>query len=387
MAGRLPRGVERVPLPGCTVLPGLIDAHVHFCDWMRPGFLAAGVTTVRDTGNDAEWILDRKRFAQQNPLESPDILCCGPLMDGPQPHWPIMGRGHADRVAMRDSVTSLIQSGVDAIKLYVNIEREQVTAAVRAAHRRGVHVLAHLGRFTAQEAVRMGVNEIEHLTGCELAWTETEAKSLEKLSRRLLAKGIVMCPTLVVWDRLGRVCEPAFACDSRLEWVHPAFRKAWDYYPTRSGGVAPRLDLQRRVPAMKRSLAMMQERGIPIIAGSDSPFPWLVPGFSLHDELALMVDAGIKSLDALKAATSQAARVLRIDKDVGTVERGKRADLIAVEGDPTQDITAVTRVRQVFRRGVPLSQDALRRAARRLFQQPPDDPVSRAILSFVGKYL
>jgi imidazolonepropionase-like amidohydrolase len=100
-----------------------------------------------------------------------------------------------------------------------------------------------------------------------------------------------------------------------------------------------------------------------------------------------MMDGGIEPVDALRAATSQAAKVLRIDKDVGTVEAGKRADLVAVEGDPTRDIAAIARVRQVVRRGVSLSADTLRRAARRLHKRPPDDPVSRAILSFVGKYL
>lgn len=383
--GRLPRGVERIPLPGCTLIPGLIDAHVHFCDWMRPAFLAAGVTTIRDTGNSPDWILARKRYAEKHPSRSPDILCCGPLMDGPQAHWPIMGRAHADAAEMAESVLGLIESGVDAVKIYVNIEREQLRAAVETAHLHGARVLAHLGQFSAEQAIEAGVDEIEHLSGC--SHTFRDGVKLDKLCELARSKGTVMCPTLVVWDRLGRVCEPAFLHDRRLEWVHPVFRHAWQHYPSRYQSVVARLALQQSVVGMKICISAMQRRGVPIIAGTDSPFPWLVPGFSLHDELALMVDGGLKPIDALKAATGQAAKALRINRRVGTVKPGKVADLVAVEGDPTQDITAIARVRQVIRRGVPLSLTSLRRAAKRLQRRPADGPIDRAILGHVNRFL
>jgi len=383
--GRLPGGVERIPLPGCTLIPGLIDAHVHFCDWMRPAFLAAGVTTIRDTGNDAGWVLARRRYAEKYPSRSPDILCCGPLMDGPQAHWPIMGRAHADADQMAESVLGLVESGVDAIKIYVNVEREQMRAAVETAHAHGVRVLAHLVQFSAEEAIKAGVDEIEHLSGCNPVFRD--GAKLDKLCELVLSKGTVMCPTLVVWDRLGRVSEPSFPHDRRLEWVHPDFQHAWRHYPIRSQSVVARLDLQQRVVGMKVCLSVMQRRGIPTIAGTDSPFPWLVPGFSLHDELALMVDGGLKPVDALKAATSHAAKALRINRHVGTVKPGKIADLVAVEGDPTEDITAISRIRQVLRRGALLSLTSLRRAARRLHSRPTNGPVDRAILGHVNRFL
>lgn len=116
-ARRLPRGVPRILLPGCTLLPGLIDAHVHFCAWMGPAFLAAGVTTIRDVGNAEAWILKRRAWARAHPYASPRIFCCGPLLDGPKAHWPIMGRAHADRSAIERSVHTLAARGVDAIKL------------------------------------------------------------------------------------------------------------------------------------------------------------------------------------------------------------------------------------------------------------------------------
>ncbi|MBI4551435.1 MAG: amidohydrolase family protein [Candidatus Latescibacteria bacterium] len=384
-SARVPPDVDRVSLPGCTLLPGLIDAHVHFCDWMRPAFLAAGVTTIRDVGNDLAFILERRRFAQTHPRQSPRILCCGPLLDGPTAHWPLMGRAHADRVAMEASVESLVEHRVDAIKLYVNITAEQMAGAASVSHRHGLHLLAHLGGITAPDAATMGVDEVEHLTGCAAAWKTSAVEELDALCDVLLTHGMVMCPTLVVWDRIGRVCEPAFPHDRRLVWVHPDFREAWRHYPWRHADPINRLNLQRSVVEMKRCLARMQERDLSIITGSDTPFPYLIPGFSLHDELALMVDAGLKPLDALRAATSQAARVLRVDGVVGTVEPGKQADLLAVHGDPTADITAIANVAQVVKQGVLLKPDALRRLARRLHAKSPDDPVSRDILGYIEK--
>ncbi|MFH1571728.1 MAG: amidohydrolase family protein [Gemmatimonadota bacterium] len=384
-ARRLPPGIERVPLPGCTVLPGLIDAHVHFCDWMRPSFLAAGVTTVRDVGNDLTWVLGRRRYAEQHPRRSPRLLCCGPLLDGPAAHWPILGRAHADRQAIEASVGELVAQSVDAVKLYCNVTRDQLDGAAAAAHRQGKHVLAHLGGISAEEAAAAGVDEVEHLTGCAAAWQPSPPEVLDALCDALLPPGTVMCPTLVVWDRIGRVGEPAFRQDRRLGWVPPAFRQAWDRYPSRSGPPEGRLSLQQSAVAMKRCLGHMQKRGLPIIAGTDTPFPYLVPGFSLHDELALMVDGGLTPPEALRSATSVAARVLGIADAAGSLAPGRCADLLAVEGDPTRDIDALARVVAVVRSGTFLELPALRRLAGRLQQAPPDDPVSRAILGYVAR--
>ena len=384
-ARRLPTDMDRVSLPGCTLLPGLIDAHVHFCDWMRPAFLAAGVTTIRDVGNDIDWILGQRRYAEMYPRRSPRILCCGPLLDGPTAHWPIMGRAHTDPQEIEASLKEVIARDVDAIKLYVNITRDQLDKAVALARRHKKHLLAHLGGIPAEEAAAAGIDEIEHLAGCPAAWCESPPEALDTLCNALLPQGMVMCPTLVVWDRIGRACEPAFRQDRRLHWVPPAFLQAWEHYPSRYGPPEERLALQRSTINMKQCLAHMQKQGLPIIAGTDTPFPYLVPGFSVHDELGLMVDAGLTPLEALRSATSAAARVLRIEHITGTLAPKKKADMVAVQGNPTRDINAISQVFKVVRKGVMLELPALRRRARRLQRMPPEDPVSKDILGFVEK--
>ncbi len=383
-AEAVPRGLRKHRFPGCTVLPGLIDGHVHFCDWMRPGFLAAGVTTIRDVGNDLDWVLERRRRARANPILWPNFLCCGPLLDGPEAHWPIMGKPHQDRAAIEASVKSQIKKDVDAIKLYVTITHEQMTGAAEVSRRHGKYILAHLGKFSAQEAAEAGINEIEHLCGCAAAWKQSSVDELNALCDDLLPSGLVMCPTLVVWDRIGRTNEPAFRQDKRLRWVHPAFLQAWENYPNRFGLPEARLNLQRSVVEMKRCLAQMQKRGITIIAGTDSPFPYLVPGFSLHDEIIQMVDAGLAPVNALRAATSNAAKVMQISKQVGEIAPGLQADFLITAGDPTKEIHDVAKVKQVVRHGTFLKAEQLHRMAARLHRQSTEDPVSRDILGHVS---
>ena len=331
----LPADLVRTAAPDCTMLPGLMDCHVHLCDWMLPGFLAAGVTTVRDVGNDLNWILERRKHTREHDAAGPSIYCCGPLLDGATAHWPVMGRSHHDRASIEQSVKELAKRGVDAIKLYVNVTREQMEAAARVSHQYDHHILAHLGSIAAEDATDAGINEIEHLSGCAAAWKESTSDEIDALCEKLEEGNVVTCPTLVVWDRIGRVTDSVFINDRRLDWVHPTFRQAWRDYPWRTQQASQRIGLQQGVTRVKKTLGEMSRRGLPVICGTDTPFPYLTPGFSLHDELSLMVDAGLKPADALLTATRNAAAVLGIESSTGTIETGKRADLLLVRGDPT----------------------------------------------------
>lgn len=373
-------------MDGCTVLPGLIDCHVHLADWMLPGFLAAGVTTVRDTGNDLSWILERRRRTMMRPLSGPRILCCGPLLDGPAVNWPTIGRVHARAEEVAGSVDELAGAGVDAIKLYVNLSPEQIASAVVAAHRRGLRVLAHLGSVPAQVAARAGVDEIEHLSGLvhHVHGVDGGDLSASASLSSSVPHGVVLCPTLVVWDRLSRVNDLVFANDWRSVWVHPDILSAWSRFPHRRIAVTERMNRQASVVAMKRVLESLDRASTPIIAGSDTPWPHVVPGFGLHDELALMVDAGLSEVEALTAATSAAADALGISDHVGRIKAGLDADLMIVGGDPTADIAALSDVRMVVRRGSLVDFEEQREAAHASFATAALDPVSGLIMDAVG---
>ena len=382
--GALPDGMEVRQLPGCTLLPGLIDCHTHLSDWMLPAFLAAGVTAVRDTGNDLAWILRRRERTRADPTAGPDILCCGPLLDGSAAFWPQIGRSHPDAAAIRRSVDEMAERGADAVKLYVHLTTEQIGAAATQADRRGLPLLAHLGpSVDLATAVSAGVREVQHLTGCvhHVEGWRTNVDEVAASAASLATAGVAQCPTLVVWDRLCRLNDTAFRHDRRDRWVHPDIAAVWQRFPHRTGEVTDRLDRQRSVNTMKRVLGALAGAGCTVVAGSDAPFPHLVPGFSLHDELSLLVDAGLEPAAALSAATSVAADHLGLS-DSGRIRPGSVADMVAVGGDPIDDICVLSDVRLVLRRGRAVDFETLEARAAQEFSGPPDDPFSRLMIDF-----
>lgn len=377
----LPTGVEATRFEGCTVLPGLIDGHVHLADWMLPGLLAAGVTTVRDTGNALDWILARRAVTRSEPDRGPRILCCGPVLEGATANWPSISLIHSDARTIAASIDSLAEAGVDALKLYVNLADDQIDTAVRRAARHGLPLLAHLPDGLGETGVALGVREIEHFSGYvhHVDGADMSRQDLATLAARFAVSDVVHCPTLVVWDRLSRINDTAFVNDRRTEWVHPEIRSAWGRFPHR--GASDRLARQASVVKMKQLVGLIAEQGSPLIAGSDAPWPHLVPGFALHDELGLLVDAGLPAPRALAAATSAAADALGIGDRIGRIAAGFAADLLVVEGSPTTDITDLSQVRGVFRMGQAIDPSALSAATQEAFARPLVDPISELIVN------
>jgi hypothetical protein len=288
-----------------------------------------------------------------------------------------MGRPHANAAALIQSMQREVELGVDAIKFGPTLDLEMLTAGIAEAHRLDKWTLAHLGDIPAEAAARAGLDEIEQLTGCGPAWKSSSLPEIDALIDVILEHDVAMTPTLVVWDRLGRVNDNAFEFDIRRRWVHPAFRGVWDNWSGRFEPPGERLRLQAAGPHLKRCLARMQERGVTIAVGTDSPFPHLIPGFSVHDELALHVDAGIKPVDALRSATSIGARVVGLESRCGRLAPGLAADLVVVNGNPLDRIHDLANIQAVIRGGRVFRLQELFNLARAREHQAPADPVAR----------
>ena len=384
----IPADMETAILPDCTLLPGLMDAHVHYSSVIGPAFLAAGVTTIRDVGNDLAWILGERERHAKDLSAGPAILCCGHLLDGPQVYWPQMGRAHAKPGEIAESVRRHAEAGVDQVKLYAGVEPPMLKAAVDAAHELGKFVVAHLQATTAEDAVRLGLDEFEHLAGCGVAWRAASEMEDDLMIDLLLERDVIIDPTLVVWDRLGRILDRPFHHDDRKSWVHPRHQDIWQRYLSRFGPPEQRWRYQGAMVHLKRFLRRAHQRGVTVALGTDTPFPHLVPGMSVHDELAMYTDAGIPAVDALRSATAINARVLGIDDRTGTIRPGLRADLVAVRGNPLERIEDIENVHCTVREGRRFEPSGLMEVHKSTFDSEPDGAVTRDLLDYVdGKQL
>jgi imidazolonepropionase-like amidohydrolase len=365
-ACRIPAGARVIDAEGGTILPGLIDLHAHVWDpAMLSMFLPAGVTTVRDLHNT----FDNLAILDAVTAPSPRLFRAGPLIDGRQ-SWPgaIVATDVAAAVRAVDTVAA---HGADFVKLYNGLSLEQVTAATAQARRAGKPVTADLlsSRVDALQAMEAGVEGFEHAGGFSQAYRRLggdpdvfplDSVLVDSLARAVVRRRAYIVPTLIVAHQYAAESRPSLAgiplADRVPEHVHafwtrgdaapPSFKHVFDVHEKFAA------HLTRRVVAL----------GGRVGAGSDLPNPYVTPGGALHQELELLVGAGLTPLQAIRAATGGAADILRRE-DIGVLAAGRAADVIVVGGNPAADIRATRDVRIVIRDGAVLPMETLLAAA------------------------
>ena len=356
--------------PGATITPGLIDAHVHMTPWMVFGLIAAGVTTVRDLGNDVDRVSAMIDALGDVPL--PTVYWSGPLLESDKVNWPSIARAHHDTDAVLATVDELADRGVRSIKLYYNATPELVAAAADRAHSRGIRVLGHVGATSLAEAVEAGVDEIQHLAGClavDLGFDDWPSSA-----RALAEYEVDHCTTLVVWDAMTPLGEPRAQRDSALAWVHPQAIEAWAEAHHATQPAAERVRRATELTERMAAIPALLGAGRGIVVGSDAPFPGLVPGFSLHDEAGLLVESGMTPRQVLTALTTGNASLMGI-QEAGRIQPGVSADLAVFAGDPTERIADLSRVIGVWTAGAEVDLTRLAAQAAAVFAQPASSPV------------
>ena len=351
---RVPRGSTVIDAHGKWLLPGLWDMHAHFeqVEW-GPIYLASGVTTVRDCGNEFDFITTVRDALGSGRGIGPEILIAG-LVDGSGPES--LGAITADTPEQARAVVARYKGvGALQIKLYSSVRPELVPVLVEAAHRVGMTVTGHVPTgMTATEAVLAGMDQINHASYVAAEFGNVKGRGLPSAelkldfrtprSQRILAvfkeHGTVFDPTLALFelqDHPARVAVESF--EPGVLKVAPQLA-----YGLRHGGVSAKGEAAAAAweTALLATVGALHAAGLPIVAGTDQA----VPGYSLHRELELYVQAGMTAMEAIEAATSVPARAMRLEREVGTVEPGKRADLLLLDADPLADIRAT---RQVWR--------------------------------------
>jgi imidazolonepropionase-like amidohydrolase len=345
-AGSVPRGIEVHDHPDATLLPGLVDVHCHLDEWVFPLCLARGITTVRDTGNNLEWILDARARSARSDFPGPRVLCAGPVLDGfpyihPRISWGIRDPGDGAL-----AVRTLKRLGVDAVKLYVGLTPALAEEIIKEARAIGLPTLAHVdSRLGALAVLGFGVGETEHLEGLPGTFDDAAVAAI-------VASGGWTVPTQVVWEALLKREDAPATMAAAFSHVPGRVLGYWEHFRKASLESDPGLARLRAACGVHRCyLRRLIEARAPIAVGTDSLAQFVVPGFAYVDELRVLADCGMRPAGVLRCATAAGARLLGIDRETGTVEPGKAADLLLVEGDPLQDLGTLERVAAVWRQG------------------------------------
>lgn len=410
---QIPSGARIIDTTGKTIIPGLVDSHIHYRDSGAPLYLYWGVTTVGDMGNPQGWIFAQKRaYAKMNP-PAPTIMAVGGILTGPaQPGDPesdsersgfrgsgfrtfLRGNGHHYYVHNEAELESRIfeakQLGSDGVKLYNRLSPDMMKLAVQVAHKHGLPVFAHYTTGTPRRGYFLGTDEVVdtgldghmHLYGLIKATVPDEIrKRIEKgeafyakhlmdtskfpaLIHKMVANKMYLNPTLGAdQGKLSKHREEfdranaAFWKTSVTNNIPEASRGS--YLPTYKPFKGE--DAAHEIEGYKKELRFVKEfvdAGGKVMAGSDSgalPNPY---GLALHFEMQMLVEAGLTPMQAIQAATSWGMEAWRKNQEAGTVSAGKRADLVILNRNPLEDIAATRDIDQVIKSGVVIDRNNL----------------------------
>ena len=369
------------------LIPGLWDMHVHWYekDYL-PLFIANGVTGVRQmfgTQEHHHWRIQ----IEKGSLIGPHMVIASPIVDGPKPFWRPGSIAVATAAEGRRAVIQLKQEGVDFIKIYSFLPREGYFAIAEEARKQGIPFVGHVPfTVSAEEASDAGQHSMEHMLGILPACSTREAELLKaaqddvaeeiatdklnfigprsaKLAQvnldtyssekaaalfdRFKKNGTWQCPTLTFLRSLSFRSVASFRDDSRLKYMPRSVRVSWqpENDPLVHTWAAEDIELgKKQFQKDLEIVGAMHRAGVGILAGTDVLNAFCFPGFSLHDELALFVQSGLSPLAALQTATLNPARFLGKEKDLGTVETGKLADLVLLDANPLDNIHNTTKV-------------------------------------------
>lgn len=389
---------------GKYLIPGLWDAHVHLSyeQDLTPAmfdlFLAYGVTSIRDTGGQLDLVLPERNRAQQNQSTCPRVMIAGPLLDGvptvydgSSPSKPKLGLGAGSVEEAEELVNQFANAKVDLIKAYEMLTPEAFRSVVKQAHSRGLKVTGHVPlSMDVVEASQAGMNSMEHMRNLEMAcagdWkmlltqrktllqdgADTEGGTLrsnihsaqrthavgnQSTARRNyvlseLAKNETwQIPTLSIMTTSALRPFASEEWQSTYDFLPQEVEDRWRLSVSNFLATPIQESKQDYTQWALQMIAHLKEANVPIMAGTDCPIFFLTPGYSLHEELALLVKGGLTPMEALEAATLRPAQYFKMEDELGLIEKGMLADLVLLEANPIDNIRNTKKISAVVRNG------------------------------------
>lgn len=328
------------------LIPGLWDMHVHlYYKQYLPLFLAFGVTGVQDMGSDFAKVKIWRDEIEKGSTIGPRIVTSGPPVDGgpsEDPKLPLIVARNAEQG--RQAFDQLYKMDVDFIKILSRLPRDAYFALAEQARHWDLRMVGHVpSNVTAQEAVEARQKSLEHMFGITKS-VSTDEEAVRFFERCTLT-GTRVSPTLVLWLRMSHIDDTKLMSDPQLAIIPASIRNAW---PDISDDP---ISLKVQIWRIYRLVALAKRAKTEILAGTDTGDPYVIPGAALQDELEQLVEAGLTPREALEAATLAPARFFEAEKEMGSIEKGKLADLVLLGANPLDDIRNVRKVEGVFSHG------------------------------------
>ncbi|GAB5415247.1 MAG: amidohydrolase family protein [Congregibacter sp.] len=364
----VPDDATTIDATGKTVMPGLADMHVHLLGgWdgvsvdmlgyqrYLNALLYAGVTTVFDVGNVMPYIIQMRNEVNAGRLTGPRIYSVGALIDGPDPVWPPVAFALSSETQIPNIVYQLATAGVDAIKAYKGLSIPQLRTLVAEAKRHDLSVIVDFWSRTASlDAALAAPHAFAHLPPKPLS---------DEALKAIVDNAVSFQTTLAVkesfafrrLDDLSFMNFPLIADTSPPAFI--AQLREYAEAPRDTEFVSGRT---KNFEIGMTSVMRLHDAGVMLVAGTDAPYPGVTLGEGLHRELELLVEAGLTPLEAIQAATQNAAKLMGAEEEWGTLAAGRRADLLVIDGRPDEDISDTRKIDMVIQRGVILDRATLR---------------------------
>jgi len=384
---------------GKFLIPGLWDMHTHLFDVDTPGstevtfplMIANGVTGIRDTGAMLDLLMYWRDQLVAQAVVGPRIVGTGALLDGTPTVYPLMSTTVLSPDEGRRAVDALAARGVDFVKVYEMLRPDVFLAVVDQAKKRGLPAIGHVPlSVDAAEASDAGIRSLEHLRNLELACS-SEADLLRQqrfamlnparngaelraeihwrqrplavetydparcaaLILRLARNQTWQVPTLFLNSREAFRPDRTERVRATMRFVPASDRADWEQWSTRVSALASE-DAQQRTKHTQWQVGFVRQLsdgGVGLLAGTDISVQWIVPGFSLHEELRALVGAGLTPLQALQTATVNPAKYFDLQQTVGTIQPGALADLVLLDANPLADVRNTEMIRAVVANG------------------------------------
>ena len=398
----LPEGLETIDAEGKYIIPGLIDMHCHINAGYAPHFVATGITTVRNAAGNV--LLLNNLIEKPADAPTPRVYASDRMIDGTPGQWGPTSFGNCvtdDPEEARKEVRRQVEVGAKFIKLYGWIKKDVMEAAADEAKKFGLEVaidLINSKDVTALEAARAGVNWFEHASGFaqemykgwspmvdqaewkHINWVEPDQEKIKELCAKMFEYNVKLCPTMVLFDQA--MSYPNYwspenlVIESIKNKQHPG-----EYWKSHEEIIEAVKENNAVINNLTKAIAKTYyDMGGTVVAGTDTPaLLYTYPGMALHRELEIFVEIGFTEIEALQAATVNAAKSINLD-DIGSIQEGKIADLVILNKNPLENIKHTKDIDFIVKGGKVYNQEEILRST------PSEEEVNKTMEAFIKEW-